>query len=268
MFLNNRHYNPTTGTFISVDPLVTMTGQPYIYGGANPITYSDPSGLCIVPGSFYVAADGSYMYTPMGGKECTDWTDSSDGGGHQETPGTDGGYGSKAVTQPVEHGPGGAYTGVTNSDIFTWDNAVTVTQVGLAIGVFTPCSVYCATLGAGLSTYQAVDTCDDAGWGTECGVSIAAAGVSWAAAGSFAFTSSSSTVMRTLGDDAAAMAARSTVTVTRDSITVGSRYTATRGVVSSTGYHYATVVNHAVGPWVTPTGRADLVFTGLGLTFW
>ena len=45
MFLNNRHYNPNTGTFTSVDPLVTKTMQPYIYGAANPVTYSDPSGL-------------------------------------------------------------------------------------------------------------------------------------------------------------------------------------------------------------------------------
>jgi len=45
LFLNNRHYDPQTGVFVSVDPLVTMTGQPYIYGAANPITYSDPSGL-------------------------------------------------------------------------------------------------------------------------------------------------------------------------------------------------------------------------------
>ncbi len=44
-YLNNRHYDPTTGVFVSVDPLVTKTMQPYIYGAANPITYSDPSGL-------------------------------------------------------------------------------------------------------------------------------------------------------------------------------------------------------------------------------
>jgi len=46
VFLNNRHYDPQTGVFVSVDPLVTMTGEPYIYGGANPITNSDPTGLC------------------------------------------------------------------------------------------------------------------------------------------------------------------------------------------------------------------------------
>ena len=43
--LNNRHYDPTTGVFVSVDPLVTMTMEPYIYGAANPITNSDPTGL-------------------------------------------------------------------------------------------------------------------------------------------------------------------------------------------------------------------------------
>ena len=44
--LNNRYHDPITGQFISVDPLVTTTGQPYIYGAANPATLSDPLGLC------------------------------------------------------------------------------------------------------------------------------------------------------------------------------------------------------------------------------
>ncbi len=35
-YLNNHHYNPTTGVFVSVDPLVTATMQPYTYDGANP----------------------------------------------------------------------------------------------------------------------------------------------------------------------------------------------------------------------------------------
>ena len=44
--LNNRYHDPITGQFISVDPLVASTGEPYIYAGGNPATYSDPSGLC------------------------------------------------------------------------------------------------------------------------------------------------------------------------------------------------------------------------------
>ena len=44
-YLNNRYQDPTTGTFISVDPLVAKTGQPYLYAAGNPTTLSDPSGL-------------------------------------------------------------------------------------------------------------------------------------------------------------------------------------------------------------------------------
>ena len=45
VFLNNRYYDPTTGQFLSVDPLVAVTGDPYLYAGGNPTTRSDPSGL-------------------------------------------------------------------------------------------------------------------------------------------------------------------------------------------------------------------------------
>ena len=36
LFLNNRYHDPTTGQFISVDPMVTVTGEPYVCGSANP----------------------------------------------------------------------------------------------------------------------------------------------------------------------------------------------------------------------------------------
>jgi len=58
LFLNNRHYDPATGVFVSVDPLVTMTGQPYIYGAANPATNSDPTGLCT---HFFMDDAGNYV---------------------------------------------------------------------------------------------------------------------------------------------------------------------------------------------------------------
>ncbi len=66
--LNNRHYNPTLGVFVSVDPLVTTTMQPYIYGAANPVTYSDPSGLEPCPQS-------GCSHTDSGGRRpCADIT--------------------------------------------------------------------------------------------------------------------------------------------------------------------------------------------------
>lgn len=44
-YLNNRYHDPATGVFLSVDPLVAKTGEPYLYAGGNPTTLSDPSGL-------------------------------------------------------------------------------------------------------------------------------------------------------------------------------------------------------------------------------
>jgi RHS repeat-associated protein len=36
--LNNRHHDLSTGTFLSVDPIVASTGEPYIYASAKPTT--------------------------------------------------------------------------------------------------------------------------------------------------------------------------------------------------------------------------------------
>jgi hypothetical protein len=44
-YLNNRYYDPQLGVFLSVDPLVATTGDPYLYANGNPTTLSDPTGL-------------------------------------------------------------------------------------------------------------------------------------------------------------------------------------------------------------------------------
>jgi RHS repeat-associated protein len=49
-YLNNRYHDPTLGRFISVDPLVSLTGDAFGYGNNNPTTYSDPLGLCAADG--------------------------------------------------------------------------------------------------------------------------------------------------------------------------------------------------------------------------
>ncbi len=48
-YLINRYYDPVTGQFISVDPLVAQTGQPYAYTGDNPVNNTDPLGLITCP---------------------------------------------------------------------------------------------------------------------------------------------------------------------------------------------------------------------------
>ena len=44
-YLRARYYDPTTGQFLTVDPLVTTTNAPYTYAGDNPINAADPLGL-------------------------------------------------------------------------------------------------------------------------------------------------------------------------------------------------------------------------------
>jgi len=44
-YLRARYYDPTTAQFISRDPAVVKTREPYAYVGDSPLNGSDPSGL-------------------------------------------------------------------------------------------------------------------------------------------------------------------------------------------------------------------------------
>jgi RHS repeat-associated protein len=44
VYLLNRYYDPSTAQFLSVDPDVGQTGQPYVYCGDDPVNGSDPTG--------------------------------------------------------------------------------------------------------------------------------------------------------------------------------------------------------------------------------
>lgn len=45
IYLINRYYDPSTGQFLSVDPAVSQTGEPYAYAGGDPVDSTDPDGL-------------------------------------------------------------------------------------------------------------------------------------------------------------------------------------------------------------------------------
>ncbi len=47
-YLQARYYDPQTAQFLTRDPLVSATGQPYAYTGNNPLNATDPAGLCDV----------------------------------------------------------------------------------------------------------------------------------------------------------------------------------------------------------------------------
>ena len=44
--LVHRYYDPGTGQFLTVDPLINQTGQPYAYVADDPVNNTDPLGLC------------------------------------------------------------------------------------------------------------------------------------------------------------------------------------------------------------------------------
>jgi RHS repeat-associated protein len=52
IFLINRYYDPSTGQFLSVDPAVSATVQPYSYADDDPINATDPLGE-ITAGQFF-----------------------------------------------------------------------------------------------------------------------------------------------------------------------------------------------------------------------
>jgi len=48
-YLQARYYDPATSQFLTVDPQVDQTKQPYAYTGSNPVNGTDPTGLCNFP---------------------------------------------------------------------------------------------------------------------------------------------------------------------------------------------------------------------------
>lgn len=46
VYLRARYYEPSTGQFLTVDPLNALTRQPYAYAGSDPLNEWDPTGLC------------------------------------------------------------------------------------------------------------------------------------------------------------------------------------------------------------------------------
>jgi RHS repeat-associated protein len=45
IYMDHRFLDPLSGQFLSVDPLVAQTGQPYSFANDDPVNESDPSGL-------------------------------------------------------------------------------------------------------------------------------------------------------------------------------------------------------------------------------
>ena len=64
-YLRARYYDPSTGQFLSRDPLVAATRSAYVYGGDNPLNRRDPSGLDDCASLAFNAAQGTYTCLPQ-----------------------------------------------------------------------------------------------------------------------------------------------------------------------------------------------------------
>jgi RHS repeat-associated protein len=131
--LGARDYDPASGRFLSVDPLIDLatpqSWNGYLYGGGNPVEHPDPSGLMYMPGnvgppstpkpkpkpskphsigSITVSTIGSIHYYGSGGSSSggSSWAGGNGGGGGHGWGGHSGGsYVHQAAPRPVYHGP-------------------------------------------------------------------------------------------------------------------------------------------------------------------
>ena len=68
-YLRARYYDPKTSQFLSLDPAVSATGEPYGYAGDDPINASDPTGLFgIHIGPLKIGHDGCLLGTNSDGR--------------------------------------------------------------------------------------------------------------------------------------------------------------------------------------------------------
>ena len=65
----NRYYDPATDQFVSVDPIVDQTGQPYIYTGDDPLNATDPLGD--VSSTFACSGQGNFKSAKQRAQVCS-----------------------------------------------------------------------------------------------------------------------------------------------------------------------------------------------------
>jgi RHS repeat-associated protein len=73
IYLRARTYDPVTAQFLSVDPAVAQTGEPYSYAAGNPVNAADPTGLDMRGGC--IDLSGSIPFIQGSATGCYVWND-------------------------------------------------------------------------------------------------------------------------------------------------------------------------------------------------
>ena len=66
IYMRARVYDPATAQFLTRDPWVAITGEPYSYVADNPLTFADPTGRCSVWCVVGIVAGGVSLATGVG----------------------------------------------------------------------------------------------------------------------------------------------------------------------------------------------------------
>ncbi len=164
-YLRARYYDPTTGQFLTVDPLVASTGERHGYAASQPTNFVDPSGLFRIPGT----------------NICVDIADPNCRSIKEQHP---------AGAQQVADGAAGFLDTVTGGnadrvlqaagvdDRVRWESPAM--QIGRVAG-FVPAVVspggfiYVTTVGSRLNAVDTTASCLTGGGGRMCGVDSALA---------------------------------------------------------------------------------------------
>jgi RHS repeat-associated protein len=86
MYMRNRYYNPETGQFTQPDPIGLAGGlNSYGFAAGDPVSYSDPYGLCQRPKGSGVGICVETL-SRLNGSSARDGTVTMDGGGHDGFP--------------------------------------------------------------------------------------------------------------------------------------------------------------------------------------
>jgi RHS repeat-associated protein len=146
VYLINRSYDPSTGQFLTVDPDVAETGQPYAYTGDDPVNAVDPTGLDTE--GYCVDVTLGIGVVNFGAAVCIVEANGNQQVGYTVTAHGSAGISSNAISEYLANHPlslSGLFTGSVSA-VYQTSNANQICQLGGgfdtlgASGIFGPVS--------------------------------------------------------------------------------------------------------------------------------